>query len=324
MKKTILVTGGLGFIGTNLVKRLLRVTDYHIVILDKSTYAGRIENILDNAKTQKRVKIIKGDVTKKRDVNDAIKNVTSVVHMAADTHASRSLKNALPIVRTNVIGTTILLEAVEKHEVERFILLSSSEVYGDQIKGVPMDEKHPLNPVTPYAASKLASDRIAYSFFLAKKLPVVIIRPFNAYGPYQHLEKMIPLFITRLLRGLPITLNHGGKPKRDWVYVDDHGRAIETLLKEPNEKVLGEIFNIGTGKATSIKDIAQLILKALGMNSSYLKIKHNSLPETAENVGISKKAKKILGWTPKISLEEGIQKTVQWYKNNRLWWEKIV
>lgn len=320
--KTVLITGGLGFIGTNIIRHLLVTTDYNILVLDKATYAGRPENLPDDRETQRRVRFVKGDITKRRIVEHCIKQSTMVLHLAADTHAGRSLSRAFPTVMTNVIGTTILLESIEKFPVERFILFSSSEVYGNQAPGVSMNENHPLNPVSPYAASKLAADRLAYSFYLTKKLPVTVLRPFNAYGPYQHPEKMIPLFITRLLKDQPVFLNHGGKQSRDWVYVQDHCRAVELVMKASPRKVKGEIFNIGTGEATTIREIAEMILKALRKDQSYLRIVSSSLPETMGNIGISDKARNVLGWKPLVSLEEGIQKTVHWYQKNRKWWDR--
>lgn len=320
--KTVLITGGLGFIGTNIIRHLLVTSDYNILVLDKATYAGRPENLPDDRQTQRRVRLIKGDITKRRVVEDCIKQSTMVLHLAADTHAGRSLTRALPTVMTNVIGTTILLESIEKFPVERFILFSSSEVYGNQVPGMPMNETHSLNPVSPYAASKLAADRLAYSFYLTKTLPVTILRPFNAYGPYQHPEKMIPLFITRLIKDQPIFLNHGGKQSRDWVYVKDHARAVELVMKAAPAKVKGEIFNIGTGEATTIREIAEIILNVLKKDTSYLRIASSSLPETMGNIGISDKARKVLSWKPSVSLEAGIQKTVHWYQKNRRWWDR--
>lgn len=323
-KKTILITGGLGFIGTNLVRRILETSSSDIIILDKATYAGRIENLPTSKRFKKRITVMKADVVNRRAVERAVRNSSHVVHMAAYTHTVKSLKNAVPTVFTNIVGTAVVLEAIRKYPVERFVLLSSSEVYGNKRENMRMDEEHPLDPVSPYAASKLGADRLASSFFRTKDSPVVILRLFNAYGPYQHPEKMIPHFITRLLRNMSITLNHGGKQTRDWVYVDDHVDAIEYVLNAPLEKVKGQVFNIGTGKATTVADIASLLLKNLGKDSSLLKIAGNSLPETMGNVGVSEKARKVLGWKAKTPLDMGIARTVDWYKRNKKWWEGFV
>lgn len=317
--KKVLITGGLGFIGTNLVRRLLASTDYEITILDKFTYAATIPGISD-LETSRRISIIKGDICKRGDVEHAVKNASIVIHLAADTNAYLSLSHASQFIHTNVYGTTVLLETLEKHSVDRVILLSSSEVYGNKIGRMPMDENHVLHPVTPYAASKLAAEFVTLSFYLTKKIPAVIFRAFNAYGPYQYPEKMIPLFITHLLQNLPITLSNGGKPKRDWIYVDDIARAIELALQMPIEKIQGEVFNLGTGKATSVATVADLILKTIGKNQSLIKIAPSSRPETMGNVGVSKKVERVIGWRHEVSLVEGISRTVDWYKSNELWW----
>lgn len=325
MKDTILITGGLGFIGSNVILHLLKTTPYSILVFDKMTTFGHPANLPKTPEIKKRVRVMQGDILKKRSIQNAVKESAVVIHMAAATHVGKSISQALSTITTNVIGTTMLLEAIEKYPVDRLIVYSSSEVYGNQVEGIPMDESHPLTPITPYAASKVATDRIAHSFFLSKKLPIIIVRPFNAYGARQHPEKMIPLFITRLLRDKPISLNHGGKQKRDWVYIEDHARAVEAIIKAPIEKVAGNVFNIGTGKATSVARVARLILKELKKSEKkYLQIAKSALPETSGNVGISKRLKKMLGWESRKSLEEGIQETVRWYKDNESWWSKFV
>jgi dTDP-glucose 4,6-dehydratase len=325
MGRTVLITGGSGFIGTNIIRRLLATTKVNILVFDRATRVGRTENLPATPEVRRRrVHVIRGDITKQSDVEHAVKRSDIIVHLAAQTHTVRSLTDAIPTVKTNVLGTTVLLESAVRYRVNRFILFSSSEVYGNQMPGIPMDEMHPLNPVTPYAASKLAADRLAYSYFLTKGLPVTILRPFNAYGPYQHPEKMVPLFITRLLRNQPITLNYAGKQSRDWVYVEDHARAVELVLRAKDAHVHGEVFNIGTGITTPIRDIAHMILKVLGKNpKKFLRFARSSAPETMGNVGISKKAARVLVWKPSLTLEAGIRKTVEWYTANRSWWEGL-
>ncbi len=323
MKKNILITGGLGFIGNNIIRHLLKTTDYSFTVLDKQTYAGRIENLPDIKKFKKRIKIIKGDVTKKIDVKKALKHVSIVIHMAAETHTSRSIAKPIKSLHTNVLGTAVVLEVASKFPIEKFIYISSSEVYGDQGNGIEMDENHPLVPVSPYAVSKLAGDRLTYSFYLTKKLPVVILRFFNAYGPRQHTEKAIPRFITNLLENKPITVNHGGKQTRDWVYVEDHARALEKVVKADTSVVIGQVFNIGTGTAVSVTKITELIVKELKKDMSLVKIIPSTDPGTNGNIGISKKAEKILGWKSEVTIEEGIKKTVFWYKTNKKWWKTL-
>lgn len=320
--KKILVTGGLGFIGTNLIQRLLKTTDYSIVVLDKFTYAARPDSIFLNGKIKKRLTLIKGDVANKKSVREAMKDISVVIHLAASTHTVSSFKDPANFIKANVIGTSQLLDAASKNSIDKFIYISSSEVYGDRKKGKTMNEDHPLVPVSPYAVTKLAADRLAYSYFLTKKLPIVILRPFNTYGPYQHTEKMIPLFITRLLKNMPIHLHNGGKQTRDWVFVEDHVSAIESVINTKIDKIKGEIFNIGTGESASTREVAELILAALKKNKDLLFVEKSSQPGTMGNVGISRKAQKVLKWKSKVSLEEGIKKTVEWYKKNRSWWDK--
>ncbi len=320
MAKTILITGGLGFIGSNLIRRLLKTTDYKLLIVDKKTDTGRKEIAPLDKKYLKRIEIVKANVTRKKIMENLIKRSNVIVHMAADTNVARSVKHATSTIFNNVIGTSVLLEAVVKYQIEKFIYLSSSEVYGDKKKQA-MDENHPLLPVTPYAASKLAADRIAYSFFLSKKIPVIILRLFNAYGPYQDTEKMIPKFIIRLLQNQTIFLNHAGNQKRDWVYIEDITRALEMVINAENSKVVGEVFNIGTEESTSVKSVAQLIIKTLRKDNSLIKIIHSSHPGTMENIGISEKIKNVLGWEPQVNLEEGLGKTIKWYMKYNAWWE---
>lgn len=320
--KTILITGGLGFIGTNVIRRLLANTPDDILIFDKITYAGRVDNLPQDKKTRSRIHFYKGDITKKRSVFAAVKEADIVVHLAADTHTFRSLTYAVPTVLTNVLGTALLLEASRKHPVERFIQISSSEVYGNSLPDVEMDENHPLNPVSPYAASKLAADRLAYSFYQSQGVPTTVLRFFNAYGPYQFPEKMVPLFITRLLKKQPISLNHGGRQVRDWVFVEDHAKAIETIITSPADLVVGEVFNIGTGTATSIREVAELICRQLNLGNEYIRIAESSKVETMGNVGISRKVKQKLGWGPQTSLTEGLNRTIDWYKENQSWWDR--
>lgn len=324
MSKKILITGGLGFIGSNLVRRLLQETNYFILILDKITYSGRLENLPTDFSRNQRLELIKTDITNRRVTEEAVKQSSIVIHLAANTNAPHSLTDAVSTIKTNTLGTAILLEAIDKFPVERYIQASSSEIYGNLQEGITMDENHPCVPISPYAVSKLAADRLTYSFFITKKLPVVILRPFNTYGAFQHPEKMIPRFITQLLQNDPITLNNGGNQLRDWVYIDDHVSAIQAVLNAPIGKVKGEIFNIGTGKAISVKEVAENIIRALNKDRSYIKIAPSNQPETQGNVGISKKAEKVLGWKAKISLKEGIKKTVEWYKANRKWWQPLI
>lgn len=322
MRQNILITGGLGFIGTNLIQRLLKTTNCNITIFDKLNSLTKINNLLPYQKTNNRVKVIGGDILNQKAVEKSVKNSNSIVHLAANTNTFDPSSQIIPAIITNVLGTTIVLEAALKYRVDKIIILSSSGVYGNKIRGIPMDENHPLAPINPYGASKLAADRIAYSFFLSNKLPVIILRPFNVYGPYQWPSKMIPLFITRLLKNLPISLNHEGKQERDWLYVEDLVDAIEMIIKAPIDKVAGAIFNLATGRSTSIGFTAGIILKKLNKNRKLVHIVKSSQVEVLNSIGISRRIKDIIGWTAKYTLDKGLDKTIQWYVNNRKWWDK--
>ena len=261
-------------------------------------------------------------MTNRKVVEDAVGQSSVIIHLAANTNAFKSFSHPLSTIRSNFLGTCTLLEAVKKNEVDKFIYLSSSEVYGNHQKEIEMNENHPLIPLSPYAVSKLASDRLAYSLYLTNNLPVVILRPFNVYGPFQHPEKMIPKFVTLLMRNKKITLNNGGFQTRDWIYVDDLTEAILKVVRTPIDKIRGEIFNVGTGKAASVKQVADIILKNLGRDESLIRIAPGLQPGTIGNIGISSRAREKLNWVPKVNLEEGIQMTVDWYKENEKWWSR--
>lgn len=323
MTRTILITGSLGFIGSNLIRRLLKETDDTIIVFDRVSYAGRVENLPTEAGTSKRIQFIRGDVTHKDHIASVVQQCQIVIHLAAHTNAALSFSQPAEFFTTNTIGTSHVLEAIAESDIQKAIIVSSSEVYGNSIVGTPMDESHPCNPISPYAVSKLAADRLAYSYYHIKKLPVTILRPFNTYGPYQHTEKMIPRFITQVLSGNKITLYNGGYQERDWVSVDDHICAIVAALDAPGEKTVGHIFNVGTGRATTIRTIALAILRCLSKDESWIQEIQTSQPETRANVGISTKARDVLGWQASTALEDGIAGTVQWYQQNRNWWQTL-
>ncbi len=323
MIQTILITGGLGFIGSNLVRRILRESDDRIIVFDRVSYAGRIENLPSETNSSKRIQFVRGDVTHKNHLASVVRDCQAVVHLAAHTNAALSFSQPAEFFTTNTIGTSNVLEAIAESAVQRAIIASSSEVYGNSVADIPMDELHPCNPVSPYAVSKLAADRLAYSYHATRKLPISILRPFNTYGPYQHTEKMIPRFITQLLVGNKITLYNGGYQERDWISVDDHTNAVVATLNAPLEKVKGEIFNVGTGHATTVRAIALAILHCLGKDQSWIQETVSDKPETRANVGISNKAKDVIGWEAHISLEDGISRTVQWYQEHEEWWRTL-
>src|SRR3989441_2013887 len=265
--KRVLVTGGAGFISSNFIRHLLAATPYEVVSLDALTYAGNLENLAE-VLSHERLSFVHGDIRDADLVRDMVSQVDVIVNAAAESHVEKSIaEGASEFVTTNVEGTQILLDAIRENPVERFILISSSEVYGTA-ESEPMDEEHPLNPRSPYAATKAGGDRLAYSYFVTYGLPIVIVRPFNNYGPRQHPEKVIPRFITQALSDEPLTIHGDGDASRDWLYVDDDAEAIEAIIEAPLEDLAGEVLNVATGVDISVSEIAESVLELLGKPSS--------------------------------------------------------
>src|SRR5881409_131349 len=260
MAKRVLVTGGAGFIPSNFIHHLVAKTPYEVVSLDALTYAGNLDN-LTGAMSHERLSFVQGDIRDVELVRDIVSQVDVIVNAAAESHVEKSIEEgAREFVTTNVEGTQILLDAIRDAPVERFILFSSSEVYGTA-DYAPMDEDHPLNPRSPYAATKAGADRLAYAYYVTYGLPIVIVRPFNNYGPYQHPEKVVPRFVTQALAGEPLTLHGDGHASRDWLYVDDDAEAIESIIEAPIERVAGEVLNVATGVDIPVVEIADHVLE---------------------------------------------------------------
>src|SRR5213082_3773662 len=259
----VLVTGGAGFISSNFIRHLLRATPYEVVSLDALTYAGNLENLAD-VMAHERLSFVRGDICDADLVADVVAEVDVIVNAAAESHVEKSIaQGGAEFVTTNIQGTRILLDAIREAPVERFILISSSEVYGTALTA-PMDEEHPLNPRSPYAATKAGADRLGYSYFVTYGLPIVIVRPFNNYGPRQHPEKVVPRFITQALLDEPLTVHGDGHASRDWLFVEDDAEAIEALIAAPLEDVAGEVVNVATGIDISVERVADYVLEALG------------------------------------------------------------
>jgi len=322
--KTILVTGGAGFVGSNFIEYIsTKYPDYKIIVLDLLTYAGDIENIPANIRNSKRFEFWYGDMNNLDLMSDLVGRSDVIVHFAAETHVARSLYSHRVFFVTDVLGTQSVANAVLKHseKIERFIHISTSEVYGTAAYE-PMDEKHPLNPTSPYAAAKAGADRLVYSYIVAHDIPGVIIRPFNNYGPRQHLEKLIPRFITSCILGEPLTVHGDGSAARDWVYAEDTARAVDLAIHAPLEKVKGEVFNVGTGKSLTILEIAGKVNKAFGLADGNLSFMPDRYGQVQMHIASCKKAEELLGFVPKVEFEVGLNQTIQWYKEHRLLWEK--
>jgi dTDP-glucose 4,6-dehydratase len=323
--KTLLVTGGAGFIGSNFVNYIFnKYPDYRVIVLDALTYAGDIENILPEVRRSERFEFWYGDINNLDLVSDLVGRSDVVTHFAAETHVARSLYSHRVFFVTDVLGTQSVANAVLKHSsrIERFIHVSTSEVYGSAAYE-PMDEDHPLNPTSPYASAKTGADRLVHSYVVAHDIPGVIIRPFNNYGPRQHLEKVVPRFITSCILSEPLTIHGDGSASRDWVYTGDTARAIDLAIHAPLEKVKGEVFNIGTGRTISVKEIAAMISSKFG-DAREVDFMPDRFGQVQRHISSTKKAEHVLGFKATAVFEEGLGRTIEWYRENRGVWEKQI
>jgi dTDP-glucose 4,6-dehydratase len=319
MRRRVLVTGGAGFIPSNVIRHLLEHTTYEVVSLDALTYAGNLENLAD-VMAHERLSFVHGDVRDAELVRQVVAEVDVIVNAAAESHVEKSIaEGGSEFVTTNVVGTQILLDAVRETPVDRFVLISSSEVYGTA-RYAPMDEEHPLEPRSPYAATKAGGDRLAYSYWVTYGLPIVIARPFNNYGPRQHPEKVVPRFIIQALRGEPLTVHGDGHASRDWLYVDDDAEAIEALIAVPIEDVAGEVVNIATGVDISVAEIAELVLDAVGNPQATIVNLPERPGQVDRHIGSTDKAARLAAWRARTSFAQGLERTVDWYRANEAWW----
>jgi dTDP-glucose 4,6-dehydratase len=317
--KRVLVTGGAGFISSAFIRHLLKATPYEVVSLDALTYAGNLENLAD-IRSHERLSFVQGDIRDVALVQGVVEHVDVIVNAAAESHVEKSiLEGASEFVATNVEGTRVLLDAIREAPVERFILISSSEVYGTA-EAVPMDEEHPLNPRSPYAATKAGADRLAYAYWATYGLPIVIARPFNNYGPRQHPEKVIPRFVLQALADEPLTVHGSGQASRDWLYVDDDAEAIEALIEVELDAVAGEVINLATGVDVTVSVIADLVLDVLKKPPSLKAFVDERPGQVQRHIGSTEKAERLLGWRARTGVEEGLARTVQWYRENEAWW----
>ena len=313
----ILVTGGAGFIGCNFVKYLLgERPDVSVIVLDKLTYAGSREN-LGEALDDSRVTLLEGDICDAVAVTEAMAEVEVVVHLAAESHVDRSILGAEEAVRTNALGTFTLLEAAREADLHCFLHVSTDEVYGP-IESGAFDENSPLNPRNPYSASKAAADHLAHAYFVTYGLSVIISRPCNNYGPYQYPEKLVPLFVYKALRDEPLPVYGEGTQVRDWLYVEDHCRAMQVLLEEGQP---GEVYNIPAGNERRNLQTVGLILDELGKPESL--IKHvTDRPGHDVRYAVSGEKIAALGWEPQVEWEAGMRETIRWFAQHQDWLER--
>jgi dTDP-glucose 4,6-dehydratase len=316
----IVVTGGAGFIGSNFIKYILsKYPHYKIVNLDKLTYAGNLDNLSD-IKDNSNYQFIKGDICDQNLVESILENrIDVIVNFAAETHVDRSIYDPKIFVQTNVLGTQVLLESALKSRIERFLQISTDEVYGT-LKNGYFTESSPLLPNSPYAASKASADLLTRTYYKTFGSPAVITRSTNNYGPYQFPEKLIPLFITNALSEQELPLYGDGLYVRDWLYVEDFCKALDLVLHKGK---IGEIYNISGSYEKTNLEITELILKRLNQPKSLIKHVKDRPAHDRRYALDSSKIRNELGWKPDTSFEEGLAETVDWYIANQKWWEKI-
>jgi dTDP-glucose 4,6-dehydratase len=320
--KTILVTGGAGFIGSNFVRHLLRARPYRIINLDKLTYAGNLENLAD-LESHSNYAFMKGDICDRLLVEKVFEEekIDAVVNFAAESHVDRSILGAKVFVETNVLGVQTLLDVAKKFGVEKFLQVSTDEVYGSLGETGYFTEETPLAPNSPYSASKAGGDFLVRAYHETFKMPTLITRCSNNYGPYHFPEKLIPLMIANALNNKPLPVYGDGLNVRDWLYVEDHCRAIDVVLH--NGRV-GEVYNIGGQNEKKNIDIVKLILQKLGKPESLIAFVKDRPGHDRRYAIDAGKVERELGWKPQETFETGIEKTIAWYLDNRQWWERIL
>ena len=316
----LLITGGLGFIGSNFIRYILnKYKNYEVVNLDKMTYAANPENLRD-IENDVRYKFVKGDICDKALVTNLVSSEKpdAIINFAAETHVDRSILEPEAFIKTDIFGTYTLLEAIKAHKIEKYIQISTDEVYGSIEKG-KFTEESIIKPNSPYSSSKAGADLLVRAYFETYNLPVVITRSSNNYGPYAYPEKMIPLFITNLIEGKKVPLYGDGLNVRDWLYVLDNCSGIDVVLHKGK---IGEVYNIGGGNEKTNKEITEIILKELGKDKNFIEYVKDRPGHDFRYALDSKKIKK-LGWKPKYDFKKAIKETIEWYASNPDWWKKI-
>ena len=314
----LVVTGGAGFIGSNFVRFMLnRYEDLEVVNLDKLTYAGNLENLRD-VEDDPRYTFVKGDICDTVAVGEALRGADVVVNFAAETHVDRSISGPQDFIRTDVLGTHTLLEAVRELGVTRYLQISTDEVYGSTDSG-SFTEESDLDPSSPYSASKAGGDLQVLAYHRTFGTPVLITRSSNNYGPYQYPEKIVPLFITNAIDGEALPVYGDGLNVRDWLYVDDNCAAIDVVLREG---AVGEVYNIGGGNEVKNLTMTRQILKLLGRSPSLIRFVSDR-PGHDRRYSIDCAKVRRLGWRPTTPFEKGLEHTVAWYRDHPEWWRKL-
>jgi len=314
-----LVTGGAGFIGSAFVRMLIAETDWNVVNLDKLTYAGNLEN-LAAVENNPRYTFVHADICDADAVETAARGVDAIVHFAAESHVDRSILSPEPVIQTNFRGTFTLLDAARRLNIPRFVHVSTDEVYGSLEAPAEATEEFPLNPSSPYSASKAGSDLLARSYFVTYNMPVSITRASNNYGPYQFPEKLIPLMIAHALEDKELPIYGDGMQVRDWLYVDDHCHGILAVLRNGRP---GEIYNIGGNRSLPNLDVVHQVLAATGKSESLIRYVKDRPGHDRRYALSSEKLMRETGWAPQMDFETGLARTVAWYRENRGWVDRV-
>lgn len=316
----LFITGGCGFIGSNFIRYILKeYPNYEIINLDALTYAGNLENLRDIEKSP-RYRFVHGRIEDTTTVKSLMEGMDGVVHFAAESHVDRSIIDAQPFLKTNILGTHLLFEIAKEYGIKRFIHISTDEVYGTLSESGKFTEESPLKPNSPYSASKASADLLARAYYETHGFPVIIVRPSNNYGPYQFPEKFIPLMITNILWGKPIPIYGEGANVRDWLYVEDNCRAIDTILHKGKS---GEIYNVGGDGETKNIALAREVLNIMGKDESYITFVKDRPGHDFRYALDNAKIASELGWRPLVKIKERLEKTIQWYQENEWWWKPL-
>ncbi|MBN1430126.1 MAG: dTDP-glucose 4,6-dehydratase [Anaerolineae bacterium] len=318
--KNLLICGGAGFIGSNFVRYMLdKYPDIQIVVYDKLTYAGNPDN-LEPFSQDSRYKFLQGDIAEHGSVARALEfnRIDTIVNFAAETHVDRSILDPDAFVHTNVMGVYVLLEESRKHGIERFLQVSTDEVYGSIPEGA-FEEGDPIEPNSPYAASKASGDLMARAYHVTYGMHTIVTRGSNTFGPYQYPEKVLPLFITNALEDQPLPLYGDGKQVRDWLYVDDHCAGIDAVLQNGRP---GEAYNIGGENEQHNIDVVHMLLRLLDKPASLIRPVEDR-PGHDRRYALDNSKSRRLGWKPEVGFDEALERTVSWYKSNEWWWRKI-
>ncbi len=318
MIQSILVTGGAGFIGSNFVRYMIsKYPAIRVIVLDALTYAGNRDNLSDLEKNP-RYFFFHGNICNKDIVENLASNVDAIINFAAETHVDRSIHDQDDFVRTDVMGTLVLLEAARKYKIERYIQISTDEVYGS-IENGAFTEEHPLAPNSPYSASKTGGDMLVRAYFKTYNVPAIITRASNNYGPFQYPEKLIPFFVTNAMDNIPLPLYGDGMNVRDWLYVTDHCEAIDFVLHHGET---GNVYNVGGGNERTNIEITQFILNHLNKSNTLIR-KVADRPGHDRRYAVDCSKINRLGWKPRFRFEEAMAETIDWYVKHEPWWRKI-